>query len=110
MPITYVLRVPVPSDQIQAHRETLEKRVIMLKPRRLNKFHVQLISYQSQSTQSMIHQFLHSDYPYTTFALIEPAPSQTPNSELKILTSDIGLVGIQRKLAELNILVSALNF
>jgi hypothetical protein len=102
MPITYVLRVPVPSEQVQQQREILEKRVVMLKPKRLSKFHVQTVVYQSQNNQ-VIHQFLHSDYPCTCFVLYESP--QTPGNELKVLTSDIGLVGIQRKLSELNILV-----
>lgn len=102
MPITYVLRVPVPSEQVQQQREILEKRVVMLKPKRLSKFHVQTVVYQSQNNQ-VIHQFLHSDYPCTCFVLYESP--QAPGNELKVLTSDIGLVGIQRKLSELNILV-----
>ena len=66
MAITYVLKVAVPADQsIQQYKEILEKRLASLKPRRLNKFQVQTIVYQSSINQTSIHQFLHSDYPVT---------------------------------------------
>jgi hypothetical protein len=100
MTITYVLKIAVPADQsIQQYREMLEKRLATLKPRKLSKFQVQTIAFQSQTTQSMIHQFLHSDYPATCFSLIESAAN-----DIKVLTGDIGLAGIQRKISELNIL------
>lgn len=103
MPITYVLKITVPSDQsIQQYKETLEKRLHALKPRRLNKFQVQAIAFQA-SNQTCIHQFLHSDYSSTCFSLIEPV-SQTNQQDLKVLTGDIGLASIQRRISELGIL------
>ena len=107
MAITYVLKVAVPSDQsIQQYKETLEKRLASLKPRRLNKFQVQTIVYQS-ANQTSIHQFLHSDYPLTCFSIIEPGSSNTtsvPLNDVKVLTGDIGLASIQRRVSELGIL------
>jgi hypothetical protein len=102
MPITYVLKVAVPSDQsIQQYKESLEKRLSVLKPRRLNKFQVQSIVYQSQN-QALVHQYLHSDYSVTCFSVIEPAAGQ-PN-DVKVLTGDIGLASVQRRVCELGIL------
>jgi hypothetical protein len=108
MPITYVLKIAVPVDQsIQQHKEALEKRLSALKPRRLNKFHVQTIAYQANN-QTSINQFLHSDYTSTCFSLIEPpaAASGAPTNiqDIKVLTGDIGLASIQRRIAELGIL------
>jgi hypothetical protein len=105
MPITYVLKISVPADQsIQQYKETLEKRLVALKPRRLNKFHVQTIVYQANN-QTSINQFLHSDYTSTCFSLIEPPSATTINShDIKVLTGDIGLASIQRRIAELGIL------
>jgi hypothetical protein len=112
MPITYVLKVNVPSDQsIQQHKELLEKRLVALRPRRLNKFEVQTVVYQTPN-QNQIHQFLHSDYSATCFSLIEPSASSAGGSgggatnaaDLKILTGDIGLASIQRSICQLGIL------
>lgn len=107
MAITYVLKVAVPADQsIQQYKETLEKRLVSLKPRRLNKFQVQTIVFQS-SNQTSIHQFLHSDYPVTCFSIIEPNTStatSVPLNDVKVLTGDIGLASIQRRVSELGIL------
>jgi hypothetical protein len=108
MPITYVLKVPVPSDQsIQQYKETLEKRLSNLKPRKLNKFHVQTIVYQA-ANQSSIHQFLHSDFTSTCFSIVEPflatANNQQINPDIKVLTGDIGLASIHRRISELGIL------
>jgi hypothetical protein len=102
MPLTYVLKINVPSDQtLQQHKEHLEKRLISLKPRKLNKFHVQAIVFQS-SNQNSINQFLHSDYPATCFSIVEPSSGNNP--EVKVLTGDIGLSSIQRRICELGIL------
>jgi hypothetical protein len=104
MPITYVLKANVPNDQsIQQYKETLEKRLTTLKPRRLNKFHVQTIVFQSSNQTSNIHQFLHSDYTSTCFLIIEPN-IQSSNNEIKVVTGDIGLSAIQRRITELGIL------
>ena len=108
MAITYVLKVTVPSDQsVTQYKETLEKRLSSLKPRRLNKFQVQTIVYQS-ANQTSIHQFLHSDYPVTCFSIIDPgsanATSSAPLNDVKVLTGDIGLASIQRRVSELGIL------
>jgi hypothetical protein len=113
MAITYVLKVAVPADQsIQQYKEVLEKRLASLKPRRLNKFQVQTIVFQSTINQASIHQFLHSDYPVTCFSIIEPissssgsSTSSVPINDLKVLTGDIGLASIQRRVSELGILV-----
>lgn len=104
MAITYVLKVAVPADQsIQQYKEILEKRLASLKPRRLNKFQVQTIVYQSSINQTSIHQFLHSDYPVTCFSIIEPISSSVPINDVKVLTGDIGLASIQRRVSELGI-------
>ena len=104
MPITYVLKANVPNDQsIQQYKETLEKRLTTLKPRRLNKFHVQTTVFQALNQTSNIHQFLHSDYTSTCFLIIEPNV-QTSNNEIKVVTGDIGLSAIQRRVTELGIL------
>ena len=106
MPITYVLKVNIPPDQsIQQYKETLEKRLAALKPKRLNKFQVQHSVFQAPN-QTQINQFLHSDYPATCFSIIEPISSSSnlPNSDFKVLTGDIGLASVQRCISQLNIL------
>lgn len=107
MPITYVLKLTVPPDQtIQQYKELLEKKLATLKPRRLtNKFYVQTVVFQSNHNQSQIHQFLHSDYSGTCFSIIETNPSvQLPDSEIKVLTGDIGLSCVQKTICQLGIL------
>lgn len=101
MPITYVLKINIPTDQIIQYKENLEKRLLTLKPRRLNKFQVQTIVFQTQNNQAntFVHQYLHSDYSATCFSLVESS-----NLDLKVLTGDIGLAGIQRRVCELGIL------
>lgn len=98
MPITYVLKVSVPPDQsITQYKEALEKRLVTLKPKRLNNYQVQTIVYQAQN-QSSIHQFLHSDYSATCFSVVES------QNDIKVLTGDIGLASIQKRICELGIL------
>lgn len=85
MPITYVLKVNVPGDQVASHKEMLEKRLAALRPKRLNKLHVQTVVYQTLN-QNQVHQFLHSDYSATCFSIIEqPAMNYMPG-DYKILT------------------------
>jgi hypothetical protein len=109
MPITYVLKITVPPDQtIQQYKESLEKRLAALKPRRLNnKFFVQTVVYQSNTNpQCHIHQFLHSDYSATCFSIIDSNPNLVPipETEIKVLTGDIGLACVQRTISQLGIL------
>ncbi len=86
MPITYVLKVAVPSDQsIQQHKEILEKRLAALRPKRLNKLHVQAVVYQTPN-QNQIHQFLHSDYSATCFSIIEQPAVNYLAGDIKVLT------------------------
>lgn len=117
MPITYVLKASVPPDQsIQQYKETLEKRLTTLKPKRLNKFHLQTCVFQAPN-QTTVHQFLHSDYSSTCFNIVEPSSSSTTGStnnsgsgtnsskeEIKVVTGDIGMSSIQRRICELGIL------
>lgn len=85
MPITYVLKINVPGDQVASHKEMLEKRLAALRPKRLNKLHVQTVVYQTPN-QNQVHQFLHSDYSATCFSIIEqPAMNYMPG-DYKILT------------------------
>jgi hypothetical protein len=107
MPITYVLKVTVPSDQtIQQYKEYLEKKLVALKPRRLNnKFCVQTVVYQSNTNQNHIHQYLHSDYSATCFSIIDiNTNTNVPDNEIKVLTGDIGLACVQRTISQLGIL------
>ena len=106
MPVTYVLRITVPPDQsLQNYKESLEKRLAALKPRRLNnKFFVQTVVYQSNSNQCHIHQFLHSDYSATCFSIIDPSGVSIPETDIKVLTGDIGLACVQRTISQLGIL------
>ena len=108
MTITYLFKVAVPSDQsIQQYKETLEKRLSTLKPRRLNKFHVQTIVFQSATNQNYVHQYLHSDYPTTCFVVMEPsgaAPGSSSSVDARVLTGDIGLMSVQRRICELGTL------
>ena len=64
---------------------------------------MQTIVYQANN-QTSINQFLHSDYTSTCFSLIEPANASNSNPEIKVLTGDIGLSSIQRRVSELGIL------
>lgn len=86
MPITYVLKVNVPTDQsIQQHKEVLEKRLAALRPKRLSKLHVQTLVYQTPN-QNQIHQFLHSDYSATCFSIMEQPSMNYPPGDIKVLT------------------------
>ncbi|CAF0723922.1 unnamed protein product [Brachionus calyciflorus] len=96
MPITYVFKISIAIDQIPQFRETLEKRIQALKPRQLNQFQVQAVVFQA-TNQTAIHQYLHSDYSSTCFSLIEPS---TPQQEIKVLTGDIGLASLQRRILD----------
>lgn len=96
MPITYLFKLPITIDQIPQLRETLEKRIQSLKPRQLNQFQVQAVMFQA-SSQTTIQQFLHSDFSSTCFSLIEP---QSSGQEIKVLTGDIGLASLQRRILD----------
>ncbi|RNA19333.1 Mediator of RNA polymerase II transcription subunit 20 [Brachionus plicatilis] len=96
MPITYLFKLPITIDQIPQFRETLEKRIQSLKPRQLNQFQVQAVMFQATS-QASIQQFLHSDFSSTCFSLIEP---QSSSHETKVLTADIGLASLQRRILD----------
>jgi hypothetical protein len=103
MPVTLVLKVNVPNDlSIEQYKEKLEKRLEILKPERISTFQVQTCVYQPNSQQSsvVINQFLHSDYPATCFSILEPIQNDS-----KVLCSDIGFASIQRRIAELGVLV-----
>ncbi len=100
MPITYVLKVAVPSDQsIQQHKEILEKRLAALRPKRLNKLHIQTVVYQTPN-QNQIHQFLHSDYPATCFSIIEPAVNYI-HENIKVLTGNKSILSAYLKYQKL---------
>lgn len=114
MPLTCVLKVPVPADQsIPQYKDMLEKRLAALRPRRLAKYHVQAVVFQTPN-QTQINQFLHSDYTSTCFSIVEPlstggssgtAPPVVNIQDIKVLTGDIGLASMNRRLSELSLFV-----
>lgn len=102
MVLTIVLKINVPSDlTVEQYKEKLEKRLDVLKPDKTSIFQVQTIVYQSNAQQSpaCVNQYLHSDFPATCFSILEPIQQ----NEFKVLSGDIGLASIQRRLCELNV-------
>ena len=100
MVVSFVLKLNVPNElTVEQYKEKLEKRLEPLKPEK-SVFQVQTIVYQSNSPQSSsINQILHSDYPANCFSVVE----QNQQSDTKVLTGDIGLASIQRRLCELGV-------
>ena len=79
MVLSIVLKVNVPSDMlVEQYKEKLEKRVELLKPEKsLIPFQVQTIVYSPMmngqpSNLLTVNQFLHSDFPASCFAIIDP--------------------------------------
>jgi hypothetical protein len=100
MVVSIVLKVSVPNDlTIEQFKEKLEKRLEVLKPDKVSAFQVQGLVYSPnvQSNMPSLSQVLHSDYPATCFSVIE-------QSDYKVLTGDIGLASVQRRLSELGVL------
>jgi hypothetical protein len=103
MVVTFVLKVNVPSEfTIEQYKEKLEKRLETLKPDKISSFQVQTIVYQptSQQTVVSVHQILHSEYPANCFSVLDQLQQ---NDSTKVLTGDIGLASIQRRLCELGV-------
>jgi hypothetical protein len=102
MVVTFVLKVNVPNEfTIEQYKEKLEKRLDALKPEKSSVFQVQTIVYQpnAQQTSVAVNQFLHSDFPATCFSVLE----QSQLNEFKVLSGDIGLASIQRRMCELGV-------
>lgn len=100
MVVSIVLKVSVPNElTIEQFKEKLEKRLEILKPDKISAFQVQglVFSPNVQSNIPAINQVLHSDYPATCFSVME-------QGEYKVLTGDIGLASVQRRLCELGVL------
>ena len=105
MVVTFVLKVNVPNEfTIEQYKEKLEKRLEALKPDKTSVFQVQTIVYQPNAQQSIVsvNQILHSDYPANCFSVLEQV-QVTQQSEFKVMTGDIGLASIQRRLCELGV-------
>lgn len=101
MVFSVVLKTYVPPElSVEQYKEKLDKRLELLKPDRVSTFQVQTVVYVPNintgqpSSSVTINQFLHSEYPATCFSVIEQ------QSEPRVLTGDIGLASLQRRLCD----------